>query len=52
MMSPGLRDAGGDDGDLSGDSWRDDQITDYECDRPVSWTVCGPLRCEQVRAGA
>lgn len=48
MQSPGLRDAGGDDGDLSFDSYRDDQITDYECDLPVPWAVCGSLSGMQV----
>ena len=52
MHSYAVRDAADYDGDLSGDSWRDDLITDYECDCPVSWTVYGPLSCEQVRARA
>lgn len=41
-----------DDGDLSITSWRDNFVTEFECDLPVAWTVCAQGGCMQVHAGA
>lgn len=48
MSSPRLCDAECFDGDLSLDSYRDDQLTDYECDLPVPWAVHSSLSGMQV----
>ena len=52
MQSSGLSDAQDDDGDLSITSWRDNFVTNFECDLPVASTVSAQAGSMQVHAGS